>query len=59
MSKLYDTDFSSWEDETAKLLVKRRFKEIDLEALIEEVQDLAGHTEMRISPIYASLWNTF
>jgi hypothetical protein len=42
MKSLYDTDFSRWADETAQLLTQKRFEEIDLPALIEEVQDLAG-----------------
>ncbi len=42
MSSLYETDYSRWADETAQLLAKKRFGEIDLPALIEEVQDLAG-----------------
>lgn len=42
MSSLYDTDFSGWADKTAQLLGEKRFGEIDLPALIEEVQDLAG-----------------
>lgn len=42
MSSLYDTDFSGWADKTAQLLAEKRFGEIDLAALIEEVQDLAG-----------------
>jgi Domain of unknown function DUF29 len=41
MTSLYDTDFSSWADKTAQLLAEKRFGEIDLPALIEEVQDLA------------------
>ena len=42
MKSLYDIDFSRWADETAQLLTEKRFEEIDLPALIEEVQDLAG-----------------
>ena len=42
MTSLYDTDFSGWADKTAQLLAEKRFGEIDLPALIEEVQDLAG-----------------
>jgi hypothetical protein len=41
MSTLYHTDFVAWADETAKLLRQRRFEEIDLEALVEEVEGLA------------------
>lgn len=38
----YDTDFVVWSEETAQLLKQRRFDELDLEHLIEEVQDLGN-----------------
>ena len=41
MSMQYHTDFIAWADETAKLLRQRRFEEIDLDALVEEVEGLA------------------
>ncbi len=41
MSTPYHTDFVAWADETAKLLQQRRFEEIDLDALVEEVEGLA------------------
>ena len=37
---LYDTDFAEWTAETAELLRKRRFDELDLENLIEEIESL-------------------
>lgn len=37
----YDTDFVLWAEETARLLEQRRFEEVDLENLVEEVLDLA------------------
>lgn len=40
MTRLYDVDFTAWADKTAQLLAKRRFEEVDLEALIEEVEGL-------------------
>ncbi len=40
MTRLYDTDFTAWADKTAQLLAKRRFEEIDLDALLEEVEGL-------------------
>jgi hypothetical protein len=46
MGKTYLVDFSSWVDETAQLLRDRRWQEIDVEHLIEEVQDL-GKSEKR------------
>ena len=41
MRTLYQTDFVAWADETAKLLRQHRFAEIDLNALVEEVEGLA------------------
>ena len=46
---LYETDFVEWADRTAELLRERKFEEVDLEHLIEEVEGLAGsdRREMR------------
>lgn len=41
MSTQYHTDFVAWADETAKLLRQHRFEEIDLDALVEEIEGLA------------------
>jgi hypothetical protein len=41
VSSLYDKDFPAWAEETAHLLTQRRFEEVDLEALIDEVLDLS------------------
>lgn len=38
---LYETDFVAWADETAKLLREQAFSQLDLNALIEEVESLA------------------
>ncbi len=46
MSEKYLTDFSSWISQTAQLLRERRWHEIDLPHLIEEVEDL-GKSERR------------
>jgi hypothetical protein len=46
MSKKYLTDFSLWIDQTAHLLRERRWHEIDVPHLIEEVEDL-GKSERR------------
>ncbi len=46
MNRLYENDYTAWADRTAQLLVKHRFDEIDLEALIEEVTSL-GASERR------------
>jgi hypothetical protein len=39
---LYDADFVAWADETATLLQQRRFEELDLANLAEEIQDLGN-----------------
>src|SRR5437764_8602078 len=39
-------DFAAWADETAELLQQRRFDDLDLEALADEVRDL-GRSENR------------
>jgi hypothetical protein len=38
---LYDTDFVVWADNTAELIRARRFEELDIENLAEEVESLA------------------
>ncbi len=48
MSKLYDTDTAAWARDTAQLLRERRFEEIDLDTLIEEVEGLARIDEHAI-----------
>jgi hypothetical protein len=42
----YTTDFSTWAQQTAKLLREERWQEVDLVHLVEEVEDL-GKTEKR------------
>ena len=41
MLSLYKTDFTRWAETTAKLLRQGRFTEIDMPALIEEIDGLA------------------
>jgi hypothetical protein len=43
-SILYDTDFVRWAEQTTNLLQQRRFDELDLENLIEEIASL-GRSE--------------
>src|SRR5262245_51690094 len=38
----YDEDFYVWTQQQAKLLRARKFEDLDLEHLIEEVEDLGG-----------------
>ena len=42
---LYDEDFYVWAQNQAQLLREKRFDELDLENLIEEVEDLGGALE--------------
>ena len=46
MSETYSTDFSDWTRQTAQLLRERRWHEVDLANLIDEVEDL-GKSERR------------
>lgn len=46
MSATYTADFNLWIQRTAQLLRERRWHEIDLEHLIEEIEDL-GKSERR------------
>jgi hypothetical protein len=39
-SQLYDQDFCLWIENTTQLLKERRFSELDLENLIEEIEDM-------------------
>jgi hypothetical protein len=42
----YENDFYRWTQETTELLKQRRFAELDLDALIEEVEDM-GKSQQR------------
>ncbi|PSB05211.1 DUF29 domain-containing protein [Merismopedia glauca] len=53
-SKLYQQDFSLWAQQTAELLRQRRFEEIDLEILAQEVEDL-GKSERRAIASYLTV----
>ncbi len=46
MNKTYLVDFNSWIDQTVQLLQQRRWHEVDVEHLIEEVEEL-GKSERR------------
>ena len=39
-TSLYDEDFAVWASETARLLRERRFDEIDIEHVAEEIEDM-------------------
>ena len=40
MTNLYNTDFVKWSEHTAQLLKEKRFEELELEPLIDEVESL-------------------
>jgi hypothetical protein len=42
MARLYEHDFTAWAEETAQLLKAECFNKIDMDALIEEIEGLAG-----------------
>ncbi|MBC6423502.1 MAG: DUF29 domain-containing protein [Hormoscilla sp. SP12CHS1] len=46
METTYTTDFNEWVQQTAQLLRARRWQDLDLQHLIEEVEDL-GKSERR------------
>jgi Domain of unknown function DUF29 len=48
VSKLYDRDIYAWATENARLLQERRFDELDLTNLIDEVQDMAKSEQRSI-----------
>lgn len=39
---LYETDFYQWTKQQAQLIKERRFSELDLENLVEEVEDMGS-----------------
>jgi hypothetical protein len=45
---LYDTDYVEWVGRTAQLIRERRFDEIDVENLAEEVEGLAGSLQSAV-----------
>jgi hypothetical protein len=45
-ASLYDQDFATWTSETARLLRARRFDEVDIEHVAEEIEDM-GKSEKR------------
>lgn len=44
MPTLYEKDFSAWSEQQSRLLLEKRWDEIDLEHLAEEVIDLSTFT---------------
>lgn len=48
LAELYDIDFAQWIDKTVQLLEEKRFAEIDLTNLIEEVESLGKRDKREI-----------
>ena len=40
MESLYDKDFYSWSMQQAELVRQKRFSELDIDNLIEEIEDM-------------------
>lgn len=51
LKTLYETDDSAWLEETLKLLKARRFEDLDLENLIEELEDLGNDKKYRVESL--------
>ena len=45
-NELYETDFYAWTQEQARLLRERRFDDLDLDNLVDEVESV-GSSEKR------------
>lgn len=58
-SNLYDTDLVNWAEATAQLLKQKRFAEIDLENLIEEVENIAKKEKREIRSLLRNLLTCF
>ena len=41
MSNLYEKDYANWAEEMATILQEKRFDELDIENLVEEIKDLS------------------
>ncbi len=48
LKQLYETDDYLWIQETVKLLKEKKFKELDLENLIEELDDLGSEKKHKV-----------
>ncbi len=48
MTQLYESDYAEWAEEMAKMLSEKRFAELDLENLVQEVSDLSQRERDRL-----------
>ncbi|MDJ0600559.1 MAG: DUF29 domain-containing protein [Crocosphaera sp.] len=51
LKELYEIDDYLWIEETVKLLKERRFDELDLENLIEELEDLGSEKRHKVESL--------
>jgi hypothetical protein len=47
--RLYETDFYQWTQDTAAKLRERRFDELDVDAVAEEIEDLGKRDEREVN----------
>lgn len=52
---IYETDFNKWVEQTITQLKNRKFEELDLDNLIEEVQDLSGKDRHKLTSLLTRL----
>jgi hypothetical protein len=57
-SELYEQDLYAWSEAQADRLRRRRFAELDLEHLVEEIEDWAGACTATSVLASGSPWNT-
>lgn len=55
METTYTTDFNKWVEQTAQLLRSRRWQDLDIQHLIEEVEDLGKSERLRMASQLRSL----
>lgn len=46
LRRLYDTDYAAWSARTAELLRQRRFADLDIDHLVEELEDIGQRHEL-------------
>lgn len=51
LKELYEVDDSLWIEETVKLLQEKKFSELDLDNLIEELEDLGNEKKLAVKSL--------
>ena len=57
-SELYEQDLYAWSEVQADLLRRRRFAELDLEHVVEEIEDVGATCTARAVHASGPSWNT-